>query len=201
MTSDFETVLNDLPGINVRHVPVTTGKTNKGGDEFLTDGTEATIKVYFLRTVNKRTYEKSGFIKVGDALLLSKYSDSLKFNDKIKANGIRSSISTIDGNATTISITTSAAHGLSAGDLLIIIGTTNYDGSYTVATAPTTTTLTITDNSHDVAAETSGEIDGKYKTFRVKEALNRRGPDEAGTSFTYQYTACNLFLEADANDD
>ena len=68
------------------------------------------------------------------------------------------SITSIDGDATTISITTSSAHRLIAGNTVVITDTTSYNGSYTVATAPTTTTLTITDASHNLAAESSGKI-------------------------------------------
>ena len=65
-------------------------------------------------------------------------------------------ISSIDGNATTISITTSVNHGLYVGAPITIEGTTGYNGTYTVATAPTATTLTIADTSHDLGAETTG---------------------------------------------
>lgn len=53
-----------------------------------------------------------------------------------------STFATSGGGAATL-ITAAAAHGLTAGNRVIIAGSTNYDGSYTVATAPDTVTFTI----------------------------------------------------------
>ena len=65
-------------------------------------------------------------------------------------------IASIDGDATTISVTTATAHGLIAGNNVTIAGTVGYNGVYTIATAADTTHLTITDAAHNLAAETVG---------------------------------------------
>ncbi len=65
-------------------------------------------------------------------------------------------IASIDGNATTISVTTATAHGLLAGQHVTIAGTVGYNGVYTIATAADTTHFTITDAGHDLDAEATG---------------------------------------------
>jgi len=65
-------------------------------------------------------------------------------------------ISAIDGDATTISVTTAAAHGLAAAEHVTIAGTVGYNGLYTIATAVDTTHFTITDAGHNLAAEATG---------------------------------------------
>ena len=198
MTTDFENILNEWPGKNVILTPVTKTSTNLGGDEILTDGTPKQIKVYFLRTENKISYEKAGFLTHGNAIMCAKYSDGPKFNDKVAANGILYDISAIDGNTTTISITTSTSHGLNANDKIMITNTTNYNGLYVVATAPTTVTLTIANTTHNFDAETTGILSKSYEIYRIKEALDRKGPNETSSDFIYTYISCNLFLEDSA---
>lgn len=68
-------------------------------------------------------------------------------------------ISSIDdtGTGNTLDITTTAAHNLSAGDTFQVYDTNNFDGSYTVRTAPTTTTLTTVESIvGSPASESSG---------------------------------------------
>lgn len=65
-------------------------------------------------------------------------------------------ISNIDGDATTITVTTSAAHGLVVGDNTDITGTTNYNGTFAVDTVIDATNFTIASVSHDFAAEVTG---------------------------------------------
>jgi len=67
-------------------------------------------------------------------------------------------ISAIDGDATTISVTTAAAHGLAAAEHVTIAGTVGYNGLYTIATAVDTTHFTITDAGHNLAAEATGTV-------------------------------------------
>lgn len=52
-------------------------------------------------------------------------------------------ISTIERSGNVLTVNTGSAHGLSADDEVVIRGT-NYDGFYTVASAPDTDTITIT---------------------------------------------------------
>lgn len=68
-------------------------------------------------------------------------------------------ISAIDGDSTTITVdTVGDVHGFVTGDLVTIVGTTNYDGTYTVATSTDADTFTISDTDHDLAAETGGDV-------------------------------------------
>lgn len=73
-------------------------------------------------------------------------------------------ISNIDGDATTITVTTTAAHKLDVGSPVTISGTTNYNGSYVIASivgvATTSTEFTIASTEHDFAAETTGAVNG-----------------------------------------
>ena len=58
----------------------------------------------------------------------------------------------------TVTITTSAAHGLSAGQILVIsnISVAGYNGIFTVATTPTATTFTYTNPNSQLAASGAG---------------------------------------------
>lgn len=70
-------------------------------------------------------------------------------------------ITSIDdsGSGGRVEITTSSAHGLVAGDRFAVNATTNYNGTYTVEAAPTTTTLrTVETKSGSLASESSGLI-------------------------------------------
>jgi hypothetical protein len=75
-------------------------------------------------------------------------------------------ISAIDGDATTITVDTAAAHNLVAGNTVTIAGTTNYNGTYTVATKTDADTFTITDATHNVAAENAGTMIHGGCTYR-----------------------------------
>lgn len=70
--------------------------------------------------------------------------------------GATCSISSIDGDATYITVQTSTAHYLTAGQRVKISGTTNYNGKYTVGTIVNSTEYTIADTSHDLASEATG---------------------------------------------
>jgi hypothetical protein len=61
--------------------------------------------------------------------------------DNVAPIAISTFATSSEGAATLI--TTATAHGLAAGNRVIIAGSTNYDGSYTVATAPDGVTFTI----------------------------------------------------------
>ena len=70
------------------------------------------------------------------------------------------SISSIDGDTTTIVITTSSAHNLIIGDSITISGTTNYNGKFVINVVGSTTTLTINTQGFNFASESSGTITG-----------------------------------------
>lgn len=79
-------------------------------------------------------------------------------------------ISTIDGDATTITVdTVGDVHGFLAGDLVTIDGTTNYNGTFTVAAVTDADTFTIASTSHNVASESAGQAthsnEGLFQSF------------------------------------
>uniref|UniRef100_A0A6H1ZV52 Uncharacterized protein n=1 Tax=viral metagenome TaxID=1070528 RepID=A0A6H1ZV52_9ZZZZ len=67
-------------------------------------------------------------------------------------------ITAIDGDATTITVNTGAVvNGFAAGDLVNIDGTTNYNGTYTIATISDAYIFTIASTAHNAAAESTGQ--------------------------------------------
>ena len=191
----FNTFLDTTAGRQISHIPTTQSISNISGQETLTEGSPVTIKCYFLRTNQNWDFEKAGFLEKGDAVGLFKIADNVTKDDLVYADGLSFDISNIDGDATTITVDTSSSHGLSVGDEVIIKNTTNYNGIYTVATVTDEDTFTITDDSHDLAAETSGNIVRAFEKFRIREAYNVPGVfDSTGTGTTMIYTAANLFL-------
>ena len=68
-------------------------------------------------------------------------------------------ITAIDGDATTITVdTVGDPHGLVVGDRLTIDGTSNYNGTFTVATVTDADTFTIASTSHNQSAESTGTV-------------------------------------------
>lgn len=83
--------------------------------------------------------------------------------DKLDLRGVTPlafAISSASSNSTTFAITTATAHGLTSGDACVIAGASlaGYNGSFTVTSAPTSTTLTITNSANPGAMGTSGTI-------------------------------------------
>ena len=73
-----------------------------------------------------------------------------------------------NSGSTTLTFTTSAAHGLTAGNLVVITGVaSNVDGYATVVAAPTTTTFTITGTGTTAISLTG--LTGKVETNVSKE--------------------------------
>jgi hypothetical protein len=80
-------------------------------------------------------------------------------------------ISSIDGDGTTIALTTSAAHGLQIGDTIRISNTTSYGTTaspvnYTIKTVPTVTTATMLSSTNAVE-----ETNGTWVGFRGNTGL------------------------------
>ena len=193
--TDFERILDDYAGREVIHMPVVRTLSNITGQETLGNGTPVLIKCYIMRTGQNWDYDKAGFIEAGDAVALTRYTDGVSADDQLYAYGVRLTISNIDGDATTITVDTSTAHGLSVGDEVVIQDTTNYDGLYTVGGITDTDTFTIADTSHDFAAETSGNATKGFQKFRVKQYFEVPGVfDSTGGDTEIAYIACNLFL-------
>jgi len=71
-------------GVSVTRTPVTKTTSNTYADETLTDGTPASISVFFQPKLNKDwMFSKEGEIKGLDALMLTLYGQALTKNDKI----------------------------------------------------------------------------------------------------------------------
>lgn len=82
-------------------------------------------------------------------------------------------------------ITTSTAHGLTTGDSVVVsIGDTTFDGTYTVASTPTTTTFTY--------AKTHANVTSASATGTVKKAIEVRWPDVQAATVEWR-----LNLESD----
>lgn len=194
--NDFEFILTGYFGRSVLHSSTTKTTSNTYGTETLTQATATRKRIYFIRTAQTFNFAEMGFMERGDAIGACKFSDGIKRDDLIYCDGTDYTISSIDGNSTTISITTTSAHGLTGGDTILIVGTTNYNGKYTVATTPTGSTLTIADTAHDKAAETTGQLVKNFKQYRVKEAISHVGVFNVdSTEGTKTYTVFNLFME------
>jgi hypothetical protein len=67
---------------------------------------------------------------------------------------ISKTVSNVAQTGTTATITTSTAHGFAAGDTVVIDGLTNdaLDGTWTIASVPTTTTFTFTKTSASISS-------------------------------------------------
>jgi hypothetical protein len=71
-----------------------------------------------------------------------------------------SGIATTSETGTTVTVTTSSAHGLSVGQSIKVygVGVSGYNGTWTVATTPTSTTFTYVDNSSGLGASSGGGV-------------------------------------------
>jgi hypothetical protein len=193
--TSFETNYIDRVGRYVAHVPSTVTHDNITGEETITanENSASVILAVFMRRQKQWLFDKAGQIEGGDAYLISKPSDAVSKDDYVYANGTDVSISGIDGNATTITVDTSSAHGLSVGDKVIIGATTNYDGLFTVASTPTSTQFTITDSNFDEAAETSGLMTRDFDSFLIRNHIERYGV--FGDSPEKIYDFANLYIQ------
>lgn len=85
-------------------------------------------------------------------------------------------ILSIDGDAATITVQTTSAHGLVPNDPILISGTTNYDNIFTVNTVTSSTSFTIASTLHNFDAETNvGTV-----TLQLDELTSFQEPDTAG---------------------
>ena len=80
---DFQNVAITKSGVNVTRTPVTKTISNTYGDETLTDGKAATIKVFIVKKNTKWFLEHAGEFEQADALMLTKYDQTVAKNDKI----------------------------------------------------------------------------------------------------------------------
>jgi hypothetical protein len=87
----------------------------------------------------------------------------------IDSTGSGLTISSIDGNTTTITVDTSTNHGLKVGDIVVITGTTNYNGTFAVATITDANTFTITSPDHNFASEATGTATPGYSNTGLQQ--------------------------------
>jgi hypothetical protein len=82
----------------------------------------------------------------------------------IQSVNVEKTISYVELTSNVATITTTAAHGLTAGAEIVLSGMTNttFNGTYTVVSAPTTTTLTFNRTSADVPSTADT---GSLKTY------------------------------------
>ena len=73
---------------------------------------------------------------------------------------LRSTVSSISGDGTTVTVTTVEDHELTVGETIEIVGTATYAGNYTVATTPTATTFTFLSAATGLTA--TGYVYGDY---------------------------------------
>lgn len=73
-------------GCDVVHTPITQSLSNIDGDETLTSGATATLRVYITRKTAPWTFDKLGLITGGDALMLVKRQNTVNKNDLITHN-------------------------------------------------------------------------------------------------------------------
>lgn len=85
--ADFTQILNNYAGRTVSLIKRTLSTDNITGEEIFSDGTPANITCYFLKQTQRWEFDKIGKIEGGDAVLLAYYSDGLKKDDKIVADG------------------------------------------------------------------------------------------------------------------
>lgn len=106
--------------------------------------------------------------KVADGTAYTDVFDKIFITGRMKAviSGSTVAISLIDGDATTITVDTSADHNLSAGDTVTIAGTTGYNGIFTVATITDANTFTIASTDHNLASSNTGTIIRGGATYR-----------------------------------
>lgn len=84
--ASWQIVLDDW-GRQVSHIPVTRTNSNITGQETITEGSPSNIQAYFVRTNQLWNFQKAGFLEKGDAIMISKYSDSVVTPDRVSADG------------------------------------------------------------------------------------------------------------------
>jgi hypothetical protein len=100
----------------------------------------------------------------GDTKLFKLDTSDLSLDNVSKASR---TITTVARTSNVVTITTSVAHGYSAGDSVTVAAVTNTDinGTFTISTVPTTTTFTYADTGADiVSGADTGTITFQYVT-------------------------------------
>jgi hypothetical protein len=109
----------------------------------------------------------------------------------------QSAIAASPGGATeagnTVTITTTAAHGLTPGQNVTIagVGVGGYNGTFTVVTAPTPTTFTVTNPTAGLAASGGGTATPSGVPTSGGGTTTAKGATESGTTVTIGTTAAH----------
>ncbi len=97
-------------------------------------------------------------------------------NQQTALQSLTRTISTATESGSTVTITTSAAHGFSSGQTVLIagVGDSRYTGTFTIASTPTTTTFTYTNPVTGLPASSGGtakvSVGTATATFRASAA-------------------------------
>jgi len=107
------------------------------------------------------------YVKIFNANAAPKIADcffsgaNLRYLDSDDFSGTSVTIASVADSGGDALFTTSGEHKYSVGESITISDTTNYDGTATVATVPSTTTLTLTGISY--VADETGEIEPEFQ--------------------------------------
>lgn len=109
----------------------------------------ATAKLTPCKTLNdisKRTANLGGSALPPDALVVMERNNTYLGAIVANLTRVNVAISSVSGDGSTLTVTTSAAHRLHAKSIVTISGATpaGYNGTYTVVSTPTTTSFTVT---------------------------------------------------------
>ena len=135
---ELQNILEEF-GQAIIHTRIVKTLSNVDGSETLTPDTGYPLVLQNADTfrLNERwNFEDTGNIEGGDAQFVALLQEDLRRDDTLGFQGESFTISSVDGDATTITVSTSAAHDLSVGDQVAILNTTNYNGVFAVATTP-----------------------------------------------------------------
>lgn len=95
---------------------------------------------------------------------------------------LAATVSNVARTSTTATLTTAAAHGFRVGDEVVVAGLTNsaLDGTYTIATVPSTTTFTYTTTTSGTIASTadSGTADVAANSWDVTDFTSQGSTTE-----------------------
>lgn len=115
-------------------------------------------------------YPRSLGNKVADASAFTDIAERIFITGNMKAvisGSPAIGIATIDGDATKITVDTSADHNLSVGNDVTVAGTSFYNGTYTVDSITDSNTFVINTTEHDDGAEAVGTIIRAGATYRL----------------------------------
>jgi hypothetical protein len=166
--SDITTINSTLTTLNTRmgnaETAITALQTLTASISGALNGTVKEIQVGNENLAAGPAYES--LLKRVDNTAISAYVEAYGSTIAISSNGLNTTTS-----SPTITITTDAAHGLAANDRVFLQGidsgkgwaASEVNGEFTVATAPTATTLTITMSRNSTKTGTFGGTTGTSK--------------------------------------